>query len=166
MNRGTKVALAGLLAVPALVAARAESRRGCDLVRDVIGLSGDAAEKLTTVLKSGRKVGEPLHRRLHESLEKLRWQVDAEAGDKEIAATLEQVEKARDALRKQRESVKAEIDGLLTPEQRARMLLALGPMGMEPPPPPGGFKEGRGPGGPCGHGPRPPRMGPGCPGER
>lgn len=129
-------------------------------MEDALELPKEKQEAVCEVMERWRKDASDLHDRLKVALSKLQWQVDAKADPKDLTATLDEAGKAREALRKHFEKTRAEIDGLLTPEQRARMLLAyphpgpgfFGPRGMRMPPHgmegPGAFGPGRMPRGP------------------
>jgi Spy/CpxP family protein refolding chaperone len=113
------------------------SERKFNPLRERLGLSDEQAAKLKSVFEGERKAAAPLHDALRVNLEKLRWQVDAKAGSKDIAATLNLVEAIRKALNDAHDKVTASLAAILTPEQRARMLLdRYGPgwrHGMIPP---------------------------------
>jgi Spy/CpxP family protein refolding chaperone len=155
MNRWSKVALMGVLALAGTYAARAEdsgkNRREAwkderfEMLKKDLNISDDKAAKLKAAFEKGREAGKPLAKALRVSLEKLRWQVDAGADSKEIAATLAEVKKNHKALREAREGVRDSVEAMLTPEQSAKLLLAhvahfRGPRGR--------FGPGMGPGGP------------------
>lgn len=119
-------------------------------MKDKLGLSDDQAAKLKDAFEAHKKAVKPLRRDLKVSLEKLRWQVDAKADAKDLAATLDQIKSSRAALREAHEKLASRLSGILTPEQRARMALwrfdmmkrrrgmvfmRRGGPGMPPPPP-------------------------------
>jgi Spy/CpxP family protein refolding chaperone len=121
-----------------------------------MGLSEEEAGKLEAGHKEARKAMKPLHRELRDAMTKLRDQVEDEAGDDALKATLERVEKARRALAAEHDRAKAKLAELLPPAKRAKLILsrmgrrhgiAMMPHGMR-----GGF---------AGHEPQMPRRGPG-----
>jgi len=134
-----------------------------DLMQKRFDLSDDQQAKLKEAFEAQRKAAEPLHKELRVGLAKLRWQVEAEADSKELAATLAQLDKTRKALQSQQDKFLSSLKNILTPVQQAKMLLAHMPQG--------GMRMGMGmagPGMPQGFGPGmpgPKGFGPGMPGE-
>lgn len=140
MKRSMLVVLAGALAVAAAAAGaraagsdeggepggrRAEfAARMQEHMKKRLGLSDDQAAKMKTIFEDSRKASEPLKHDLKVSLEKLRWQVDAKAGDKDLEATLAQVDKDRKALSSQREKAIERLNKELPAEARAKLALA------------------------------------------
>ena len=166
MKRWNKLAMLLALALAGSAFARAEDSpekskgdaqehvKMFEHMKKNLGLSDETAGKLKDLFESQRKASEPLHQQMKVTFEKLRWQVDAKADSADIAATLDEAEKGEKALQEQHEKLKAAVNALLTPEQRAKMLLAHGPGG--PAGPEGmrgrpndekwkGRKEGKGP---------------------
>jgi len=93
-------------------------------LKEKLGLSDEQAGKFEAALKSQREEAKPLRRELRDSMIKLRDQVQDEAADKDVAATLERLERAKTALETRREKLRKELSALLTPRQRAMLLLA------------------------------------------
>lgn len=87
------------------------------------GFSQEQRERMKAAFKAARESAKPLRRELRDALAALRDKLEDEAGDKALEAALARVEKARQALRAQREKARAELASKLTVEQRARWAL-------------------------------------------
>jgi Spy/CpxP family protein refolding chaperone len=104
--------------------ARAQrSERMLEHMKKGLGLSDAEAAKVKSVFEESRKDSEPLRDDLKVALEKLRWQVDAKAGAKDLAATLEQVDKSRKALAAEREKTIERLKAALPVEAQAKLAL-------------------------------------------
>jgi Spy/CpxP family protein refolding chaperone len=136
MNRSLKVVLAAVLAFAASAGAvraaegKGEHKDGAEKhekmfgrMKEKLGLSNEQADKFKAAFKAQREAVKPLREQIKVGLEKLRWQVDAKADSKDIAATLEQIDRSKKAMRAEREKLQATVTALLSPEARARMAL-------------------------------------------
>ncbi|MBI4371025.1 MAG: periplasmic heavy metal sensor [Elusimicrobia bacterium] len=122
------VLAASLLAVPfAVSAARHEGPPSEDgmgkRLEEELGLNDAQAAQVKTAFKSHREAAKSLRERLKTALRRLRAQMDLEAGDAKIAAALEEVEAARAAVRDEGERLAVRLKSLLTPAQRAKLML-------------------------------------------
>lgn len=108
---------------PAKEAREERSERMLEHMQRKLGLSDAEAAKVKSVFEESRRASEPLRRDLKVALEKLRWQVDAKAGSKELASTLDQLDKSRKALAEQREKTIAELKASLPVEAQAKLAL-------------------------------------------
>ncbi len=88
-----------------------------------LGLSEKDAKKLDAAFQSEKLTMRPLHRELRDALIKLSDQVKDKAADAEIQATLDRVQKAKQALQTEMASFRTKLAGILTPTQRAKMML-------------------------------------------
>jgi len=86
-------------------------------------LSDEQADKLKAAMKAHEEEIKPLRDQMKEAIKSLRDQVKAKAGDDDIKATLEKVEKTHQDLEAADRKHKDEVDGILTPTQRAKKLL-------------------------------------------
>jgi Spy/CpxP family protein refolding chaperone len=135
MNKAALSAAAGLLLTAPLGLSRAQAKTtdknaasSWDQQRRAmwerrLGLSEKDAKKLDETFQSEKKTMRPLHRELRDALIKLSDQVGDNAADTEIQATLERVQKAKQALQTEKSNFRAKLAGLLTPTQRAKMML-------------------------------------------
>lgn len=96
-----------------------------------LGLTEEQAKKIRELRKEAREAVKPLRKELKEKMRELKRQVRAMEGDDKIAATLKDVEKARKALRSAKEKQRGKIESLLTPGQRAKVLLAQAKRGKK-----------------------------------
>lgn len=99
------------------------SERMLEHMKKGLGLTDAEADTVKSVFEESRKDSEPLRKDLKVALEKLRWQVDAKAGSKDLAATLEQLDKSRKALADQREKTIAKLKAALPVEAQAKLAL-------------------------------------------
>ena len=129
-------ALASLLAVPlsateghkadkdhAKAVAESGHHRMADRMKEKLGLNDEQAKKLDAAWQEHRKAVESLQEQLHKALRKVHGELEIEAPDKDIQTALDQVEKARESLRAEADKLKKNMEALLTPTQRAKMLL-------------------------------------------
>jgi Spy/CpxP family protein refolding chaperone len=130
------VVLASLMSVPLSVMASPDThkedsqaavesgqRRMADRMKEKLGLSDEQAKKLEAAWKEHREAVEPLREQLHKTLRKVHGVLEIEASDKDIQAALDQVEKARGALRAENERLKKTMETVLTATQRAKMMV-------------------------------------------
>lgn len=150
MNRGLVAVLAATLGVAAIGAGAAakdgeKSWREDEMKRrfvEKVGLTEAQADKLEAAMKERRKAVRPLKRELRDAMLKLKDQVEDEAGDEQVKATLERLKKARNAMRAEKDRFQTKIAEMLPPTVSAKLLLARGKMRAH--------MRGMGPGGPGG----------------
>lgn len=90
-----------------------------------LGLSGDPAEKMKAAMKAHRDAVKPLRKDARADMKKLRDQIKNKANDAAVAATLAKMEISHKAIQAENEKLKAATDSLLTPTQRAKLLLKM-----------------------------------------
>lgn len=129
MKRSLWSAVAG---IPALVAPVAWAGEGKGLRAEKAGLSKEQAEKLKDAFQEGRKTMRPLRRELRDAMTRLHDQVEDEADDAALKATLERIDKAKQAVASERARLQATLGGMPPVKQRVKWLLAraLGPAGV------------------------------------
>lgn len=125
--------LAGALLLPAMI--RAEDHGGgpeakLERMREKFGLSEEQAAKLKAAHRARRDAAEAARTELKAATRKLKDQLEDKASEKELAATLERISAARKAQRADMEKFEAGLSSILTPTQRAKMLVAMKGRGM------------------------------------
>lgn len=98
------------------------------MMKDKLGMNDEQFKKLEDAHKKARESIKPLREQLEKAIDKAHGELLIDASDKEIQAALDQVDKARKALASQEEKSRAEIEGMLTPKQRVKMLVFHGRM--------------------------------------
>jgi hypothetical protein len=98
-------------------------RRAADRMKEKLGLDDAQAKKFDAAWLEHRKAVKPLREQLHKALRKVHGELDIEASDKDIQVALDQVDKARESLRAETDQFKKTMDAMLTPTQRAQMLV-------------------------------------------
>lgn len=121
--------LAGALLLPAMI--RAEERGGgrkearLEKMREKLGISEAQADKLKAARRAKRDASEATRAELKAAMRKLSDQLEDKAPEKDLAATLERIAAARKAQRAEMEKFEAGMREILTPTQRAKMLVAM-----------------------------------------
>lgn len=121
--------LAGALLLPAMI--RAEEHGGgrkearLEKMREKLGISEAQAEKLKAARRARRDASEATRAELKAAMRKLSDQLEDKAPEKDLAATLERIAAARKAQRAETEKFEAGMREILTPTQRAKMLVAM-----------------------------------------
>jgi Spy/CpxP family protein refolding chaperone len=88
-------------------------------------LTDEQHAKIKEIFAASRATMKARGEEMRVAVEKLRWQVDAKASDKDLEATLDAIDKARAALRDEREKTEKKIAAVLTPQQRAGFFLHM-----------------------------------------
>jgi Spy/CpxP family protein refolding chaperone len=140
MKNSTLAVLLSCLVVSASLAlsARADEKEGPSgehpkmerVWGEKLGLSKEQEAKLKQAHEDEAAALKPLRRELRDSLAKLHDQLEDKASDKDLQASLDRVEKARKALRDEREKAREKTATILTVQQRARIALMMGEHGM------------------------------------
>lgn len=127
MKASPYVVAAALLLTGASLAPRAESaprqEEGRRAGKGAFGLTDEQKDKLRSLRRSHREAAAALDGELKAGLRKLKDQLQDEASDKELAATLDSIARTRKAQAAQREKRRDAMDAVLTPPQRARLLV-------------------------------------------
>ncbi len=156
--------LAGALILPAVLRAedKAEGKGGAhaekggpeamaERMREKFGLSEEQGAKLKAAHRAKRDAFAASMTEIGTATRKLQDQLEDKASDKDIAATMDKISSVRKAMRADEDKFEASLASILTPTQRAKMMLAMkAHMG-------GGMRGGMhgGPhGGMRGHGPK------------
>ena len=98
-------------------------RRMADRMKEKLGLNDAQAKKLDAVSQEQRTAVKPLQEALSKAIRKINGLLDIEASDKDIQAALDQVEQARQSLRVETDKFQKTMETMLTPTQRAKMLI-------------------------------------------
>jgi Spy/CpxP family protein refolding chaperone len=136
--------LAGALMVPAILRAedKAAEKGGkhgfAERIREKLGITEEQGAKLKAARRARRDASEAIKSDLKAGVRKLHDQLEDKAPEKDIAATLEKLSASRKALRAEEDKFEAATASILTPTQRAKMVVGMA-HGMR-----GG--RGRGPG--------------------
>jgi Spy/CpxP family protein refolding chaperone len=94
-------------------------------LKDKLGLTDDQVTKLDAAWKAQKEAAKPLHEQMKKDMEKLKDQVKNKAKDDEIQATLDSLAATRKSMRESMEKTHADADAILTPTQRAKMVLKM-----------------------------------------
>ncbi|MBI5242493.1 MAG: periplasmic heavy metal sensor [Elusimicrobia bacterium] len=89
------------------------------------GLSEEQKEKLQAAMKAEREAMKPLQRQLRDAVTKLSDLIEDEAGDKELEAAMDKVEKLHKEMQAQREKSQAHLKVMLPVKQRAMMMIRM-----------------------------------------
>ena len=129
------VIAAGLMAAGPLAGrARAEeggkdegrhSEHAEKMMKEHLGLSDDQAAKLKAAWKAEKDAVKPLHEQSKEAERKLEEEVRGLASDKEISATLDQLDAGRKAMAAEHQKLESSLASILKPYQRAKMRLFM-----------------------------------------
>ncbi len=86
-------------------------------------LSDDQTAKLKSTMESEKEAVTPLREKQHELIKKLKGQVKDKVADADIQTTLNDLKSNPQAIRDQMEKFQSQKETLLTPTQRAKMIL-------------------------------------------
>lgn len=121
--------LAGSLLLPAMIRAEEHGEKGkesrLEKMREKLGISEAQAEKLKAARRAKRDASEATRAELKAAMRKLSDQLEDKAPEKDLAATLERIAAARKEQRAEMEKFEAGMREILTPTQRAKMLVAM-----------------------------------------
>jgi Spy/CpxP family protein refolding chaperone len=88
-----------------------------------LGLSEEQSAKLKSIRESQKSTLTPLRDKERDLVKKLKSQVEAKAADSDIQATLDEIKTTRKSMGEQMEQFQSQKEQVLTPTQRAKMLL-------------------------------------------
>lgn len=94
-------------------------------MKEKLGLTDAQFEKFKEAKEAMEKAGRPMREDLAAEMARLREQLSNKAEDKDIAATLDKLEKARKGMDAAQDKFKADMALILTPTQRAKMLMGM-----------------------------------------
>jgi len=133
--------LAGALLLPATIRAEETPEGGRreafqERMREKFGITEEQAGKLKAARRARREANAAARAEMKAAMRKLSDQIEDKASEKELSATLDRIAALRKARRAEAEKFEAGLSAILTPNQRARMLVALKRHG--------GMRRGRG----------------------
>lgn len=133
---GAAALLAGALLAPALLRAedkadkpaQEEKHRGGmrAMFKEKLGLSDEQEAKLKGLRRAHREASESAKSELKAAMRRLGDQLEDKASEKELSATLDKIKSGRRALRDAQDKFEADSAAVLTPTQRAKMVVAMG----------------------------------------
>lgn len=134
MKRSLALFAAGVLLAAAAISARAEDKpepkeggprreRMAAMMKEKLGLSDEQFQKFEDAQKKAKESIKPLREALKKAVDRTHGLILLDSSDKEISTALDQVDKARKTLRAEEDKTRAEIEGMLSPRQRAKMLV-------------------------------------------
>lgn len=91
--------------------------------KEKLGLTDDQVKKLEEARKAHWEAIKPLREQLKDAVRKVHGELEIKASNDDVASALAGVEKARKALRDENEKFKSAAAGILTPVQRAKLLV-------------------------------------------
>ena len=92
-------------------------------LKEKLGLSDEQVGKLKDARKAHEEAVKPLREQMKKGMEKLRDQVKNKAADGDIQATLDELAQGRKSMQGAQEKFQADLKSILSPTQRAKMLL-------------------------------------------
>lgn len=135
---GAAALLAGALLAPALLRAedkaekpaQEERHRGGmrEKFKEKLGLTDEQESKLKSLRRAHREATESAKNDLKAAMRKLGDQLEDKASEKDLTATLDKIKAGRRALRDAQDKFEADSAAVLTPTQRAKMVVAMGHM--------------------------------------
>lgn len=122
--------LAGALLIPAAIRAEEKAAGGRgeafrERLREKFGITEDQAVQLKAARRARRDAAVAAKAEMGAAMRKLADQIEDKASEKEIAATLDKLSALRKAQRAEAEKFEAGLSSILTPTQRAKMLVAM-----------------------------------------
>lgn len=134
MKRIITMALAGALLIPAVLRAEGKPEpRGekggkeafVERMKEKFGISDEQEAKLKAAKRARRDADAAIHAELQASMRKLSDQLEDKAPEKDLSATLDKIVAGRKSLRAEEDKFEAALTSILTPTQRAQMLVAM-----------------------------------------
>lgn len=104
---------------------RAERAGHMEKMKERLGLTDDQAAKLKAAWKAEKDASEELREKSKQASHKLEEEVRDLASEKEIQATLDQLDANRKAMMAERQKLEASFAAILRPSQRAKMRLMM-----------------------------------------
>lgn len=126
--------LAGALLLPAALHAQgkpeARGEKGGkeafkERMREKFGITEDQEAKLKAAKRARRDADSATHAELATAIRKLSDQLEDKASEKDLTATLDKIVAGRRAMRAEEDKFEAALTSILTPTQRAQMLVAM-----------------------------------------
>lgn len=94
-------------------------------MREKFGISEDQEAKLKAAKRARRDADAATHADLAAAIRKLSDQLEDKASEKDLSATLDKIVAGRKAMRAEEDKFEAALTSILTPIQRAQMLVAM-----------------------------------------
>lgn len=147
--------LAGALLLPAGLRAEGKEPRGekggkeafMERMREKFGITEEQEAKLKAARRARRDGDAAAHEQAAAAMRKLEDQLEDKAPESDISATLDKILAARKTMRSEEDKFEAALASILSPTQRAKMLLAMKAHGgMHGGKPGGGMGGGKGEG--------------------
>lgn len=129
--------LAGALLLPAALRAEGGPGKGgkeafVERMKEKFGISEEQAAKLKAAKRARRDADAAIHADIQAAMRKLSDQLEDKAPEKDLSATLDKIVAARKSMRAEEDKFEAALTSILTPTQRAQMLVAMkGRMGKK-----------------------------------
>jgi Spy/CpxP family protein refolding chaperone len=101
-------------------------KHGDGRMHDELGLTDDQKAKLKSIREAQEKALKPIWRKQRDLTIKLRDQLEDKAGEAEIGRTLTDLKANREAMTTEAKRFMSQREAILTPTQRARMMLKHG----------------------------------------
>ena len=135
---GAAALLAGALLAPALLRAEDKAEKPAQeeghhggmraKFKEKLGLTDEQESKLKALRRAHREASESAKNDLQAAMRKLGDQLEDKASEKDLSATLDKIKAGRRALRDAQDKFEADAAAVLTPTQRAKMVVAMGRM--------------------------------------
>ncbi|MDD5303543.1 MAG: hypothetical protein PHS14_10595 [Elusimicrobia bacterium] len=94
-------------------------------MREKFGISEEQEAKLKAAKRARRDADAATHAELAAAIRKLSDQLEDKASEKDLSATLDTIVAGRKAMRAEEDKFEAALTAILTPTQRAQMLVAM-----------------------------------------
>jgi Spy/CpxP family protein refolding chaperone len=94
-----------------------------DMWKEKLGLSDDQSKKMKAAFESHKATFESLRAKRKDAMSTLKNQVEKKASDADIKSTLDSIQSIDSSMKAEHEKLRAETDAILTPTQRAKMLI-------------------------------------------
>lgn len=122
--------LAGALLLPAALRAEEKTGKGgkeafVERMKEKFGISEEQAAKLKAAKRARRDADAATHAEIGAAMRKLSDQIEDKAPEKDLSATLDKIVAARKSMRAEEDKFEAALTSILTPTQRAQMLVAM-----------------------------------------
>lgn len=122
--------LAGALLLPAVLRAEDGPGKGgkeafIERMKEKFGISEEQAAKLKAAKRARRDADAAIHSDIQAAMRKLSDQLEDKAPEKDLSATLDKIAASRKSMRAEEDKFEAALASILTPTQRAQMLVAM-----------------------------------------
>lgn len=135
MKRIITMALAGVLLLPAALSAQGgpDGKPGAgdkkesfkERMKEKFDITDEQEGKLKAAKRARRDADAAIHADIQAAMRKLSDQIEDKASEKDLSATLDKIVAARKSMRAEEDKFEAALTSILTPTQRAKMLVAM-----------------------------------------